>query len=214
MADARNGWNNRIIDEFRANEGKVGGYFAGASMVLIHHRGARTGTERVSPVVYLPDGDDMVIAATKGGHPQNPHWYHNLRAHPRITVEVGTETFPVEAVETSGAQRDELRRLHEARVRQRQLDHALDPSGARGHHDHARTPGTRLELAQHLQPVEVGHPDVEQHDARLRAIYLLQRLAAVRRRRHDEMRCVAVLRACLAASRLCATMYIRNIRWP
>ena len=112
MASAAGGWNDRIIDEFRTNDGKVGGYFAGAPMVLIHHLGARSGTERVSPLVYLPDGEDMVVAATKGGHPQNPDWYHNLRAHPRITVEVGTDTFPVDAVEATGADRDQLwRRL-------------------------------------------------------------------------------------------------------
>ena len=88
------GWNQKIIDEFRSNAGKVGGYFAGAPMILIHHIGARSGTERVNPLVYLPDGDDMIIAATKGGAPTNPDWYHNLKAHPRITVEVGTATFP------------------------------------------------------------------------------------------------------------------------
>jgi deazaflavin-dependent oxidoreductase (nitroreductase family) len=70
----------------------------------------------VSPLVYLPDGDDMVIAATKGGAPTNPDWYHNLRAHPRITVEVGTDTFPVDVVEAMGEDRDQLwRRLVEMR---------------------------------------------------------------------------------------------------
>ena len=109
-------WNQPIIEEFRANDGKVGGYFAGASMILIHAIGARSGIERVNPVVYLPDGEDMVIAATKGGSPTNPDWYHNLKAHPRIQVEVGTETFPVEATEVTGAERDELwRRFVELR---------------------------------------------------------------------------------------------------
>jgi deazaflavin-dependent oxidoreductase (nitroreductase family) len=101
-------WNQKIIEEFRANAGKVGGYFEGAPMILIHHVGARSGTERVSPLVYLPDGDDMVIAATKGGAPTNPDWYHNLKAHPRILAEVGTETFPVEAREVTGEERDHL----------------------------------------------------------------------------------------------------------
>ena len=100
--------NQTVIEEFRANAGKVGGYFEGAPMILVHHLGARTGTERVSPLVYLPDGDNMVIAATKGGAPTNPDWYYNLKAHPRITVEVGTETFPVEATEVTGSERDEL----------------------------------------------------------------------------------------------------------
>jgi deazaflavin-dependent oxidoreductase (nitroreductase family) len=108
--------NQKVIEEFRANAGKVGGYFEGAPMILVHHVGARTGTERVSPLVYLPDGDEMVIGATKGGAPTNPDWYHNLKAHPRITVEVGTDTFTAEATEATGADRDELwRRLVEMR---------------------------------------------------------------------------------------------------
>jgi deazaflavin-dependent oxidoreductase (nitroreductase family) len=102
------GWNDKVIDEFRSNAGRVGGYFSGAPMILIHHIGARSGTERVNPLVYLPDGDDMVVVATKGGAPTNPDWYYNLKAHPRITVEVGTDTFPVEATELIGAERDEL----------------------------------------------------------------------------------------------------------
>lgn len=111
-----NDWNRKVIEEFRANAGKVGGYFEGAPMVLVHHLGARTGTERVSPLVYLPDGDDLVIAATKGGHPANPDWYHNLKAHPDVTVEVGTQSFPVHAVEATGPERDDLwRRLVELR---------------------------------------------------------------------------------------------------
>jgi len=102
------GWNRQIVEEFRANGGKVGGYFEGAPMILIHHLGARSGTERVNPVTYLPDGDDMIIAATKGGAETNPDWYYNLKAHPRITVEVGTATFPVDAVEVEGDERDRL----------------------------------------------------------------------------------------------------------
>ena len=85
-----NDWNTNIIEEFRANDGRVGGRFEGASMILVHHIGAKSGTERVSPLVYLRDGDDMVVAATKGGSPTHPDWYHNLRAHPRVTVEVGS----------------------------------------------------------------------------------------------------------------------------
>jgi len=115
-SSAPGGWNEKIIDEFRAHAGTVGGYFEGASMVLIHHVGARSGTERVNPLVYLPDGDDMIIAATKGGAPTNPDWYYNLKAHPRVTVEVGTATFPVEATEVLGGERDELwRRLVQLR---------------------------------------------------------------------------------------------------
>ena len=111
-----NDWNQKIIEEFRANAGKVGGYFEGAPMILIHHIGARSGTERVNPLTYLPDGEDMVIAATKGGAPTNPDWYYNLKGHPRIEVEVGTATFPVKATEVTGEERDELwRRLVEMR---------------------------------------------------------------------------------------------------
>ena len=83
-------------------------------MILIHHIGARSGTERVNPLVYLPDCDDMIIAETKGGAPRKPDWYHNLKAHPRITVEVGTAIFPVEATEAIGDERSSLwRRLVE-----------------------------------------------------------------------------------------------------
>ncbi len=109
-------FNQQVIDEFRANEGKVGGYFEGAPMVLVHHLGARSGTERVNPLVYLPDGEDLIIAATKGGSPTNPDWYHNLTANPEVTVEVGTQTFTVKASEVTGAERDDLwRRLVELR---------------------------------------------------------------------------------------------------
>ena len=101
-------WNTSIIEEFRANEGRVGGPFEGAPMILIHHIGARSGTERVNPLVYFPDGDRMVIVASKGGAPTNPDWYHNVKAHPRITVEVGTDTFPVDVEEVTGDERDAL----------------------------------------------------------------------------------------------------------
>ena len=94
-----NDWNKQVITEFRANGGKVGGMFEGASMILVHHIGARSGTERVSPMVYFPDGDRMLVVASKAGSPTNPDWYHNLKAHPRVDVEVGAETFPVVAEE-------------------------------------------------------------------------------------------------------------------
>ncbi|MEX2203659.1 MAG: nitroreductase family deazaflavin-dependent oxidoreductase [Actinomycetota bacterium] len=91
--------NARIIDEFHANEGRVGGYFEGHTLLLLHHRGAKTGRQRVNPLAYLPDGDRFVIFATKGGSPTNPDWYHNLMAHPDVEVEVGTDTIPVHAVD-------------------------------------------------------------------------------------------------------------------
>ena len=98
-------WNTRIIEEFRANDGRVGGPFAGAPMILIHHTGARSGTERVNPLVYFPDGDRFVVIASAGGAPKNPDWYHNLKAHPRTTVEVGAETFAVDVQELTGDER-------------------------------------------------------------------------------------------------------------
>lgn len=93
-------WNTAIIEEFRANEGRVGGLFEGAPMILIHHVGAKSGAERVAPLVYFPQPDgSMMIIASAGGAPNNPAWYHNLKAHPTIDVEVGTETFGVQVAE-------------------------------------------------------------------------------------------------------------------
>nr|BFE58896.1 nitroreductase family deazaflavin-dependent oxidoreductase [Dactylosporangium thailandense] len=95
-------WNTQIIEEFRANGGRVGGPFEGGTLLLIHHRGARTGTERVNPVAYLPDGDRMVIVASAAGADKNPDWYHNLKANPDTTAEVGTATVGVHAEEILG----------------------------------------------------------------------------------------------------------------
>ncbi len=105
--DGVNDFNKEIIGEFRANGGKVGGRFAGAPMILIHHVGAKSGVERVSPMVYFPDGDRMLVVASAAGSPKNPDWYHNLKANPRVDVEVGTETFPVVAEVLPPAERDE-----------------------------------------------------------------------------------------------------------
>ncbi len=101
-------WNTRIIEEFRANEGRVGGQFEGAPMILVHHVGRRSGVERVNPLVYYPDGDSMVIIASEGGATKHPDWYHNLVSRDRTEVEVGAETFPVQVDEIDGDQRDEL----------------------------------------------------------------------------------------------------------
>jgi deazaflavin-dependent oxidoreductase (nitroreductase family) len=100
-------WNARVINEFRANGGKVGGQFEGANMILVHNFGAKSGTERVSPMVYFPDGDRFLIIASAAGSPKNPDWYHNLKSHPEVTVEVGTETIPVVVEELPPAERDE-----------------------------------------------------------------------------------------------------------
>ena len=102
-----NEWNKQVIAEFRANGGKVGGQFTGAPMILVHHTGARSGVERVSPMVYFPDGDRFLIVASAAGSPKNPDWYHNLKARPEVTVEVGTETIPVVVEELPPAERDE-----------------------------------------------------------------------------------------------------------
>jgi deazaflavin-dependent oxidoreductase (nitroreductase family) len=102
-------WNTKIIEEFRANEGRVGGPFEGADMILVHHIGARSGTERVTPLVHFPQGDDRtVIIASKAGAPTNPDWYHNLKAHPRVEVEVGTERYAVEVAEVVGDERSTI----------------------------------------------------------------------------------------------------------
>src|SRR5215207_1022328 len=90
-------WNQNIIEEFRANHGHVGGYFAGANLLLLHTRGARTGQDRTNPVVYVPDGERLVIIASQGGADSPPDWYYNLLAHPLVTVEVGDEQFPAQA---------------------------------------------------------------------------------------------------------------------
>ena len=108
MSEDMNDWNQQIIAEFRANGGVVGGPFEGAPMVLVTHRGARSGTERTTPLVYLADGDDVVIFASKAGAPTNPDWFHNLVANPDATIEVGTETLAVRARVAEGDERDQL----------------------------------------------------------------------------------------------------------
>lgn len=99
-------WNRANIEEFRANGGKVGGQFAGAPLLLLTTTGARTGQRRTSPVMYLQDGERLLVFASKAGAPTNPDWYHNLRANPTVTVEVGTETFEARATVLSGEERD------------------------------------------------------------------------------------------------------------
>jgi deazaflavin-dependent oxidoreductase (nitroreductase family) len=105
---AHNDWNTKVIEEFRANGGKVGGQFKNATMVLITTTGARTGKQRVNPLVYLPDGDRVVIFASKAGAPTNPDWFYNLRANPLVTVEVGSDKYQARAVILEGEERDRL----------------------------------------------------------------------------------------------------------
>jgi deazaflavin-dependent oxidoreductase (nitroreductase family) len=101
-------WNRQIIEEFRANGGRVGGPFEGAPMLLLHHAGARSGVERVNPLVYQPAGDGFAVFASKGGAPVNPGWYHNLLANPETTVEVGDATLRVRARVAEGEERERL----------------------------------------------------------------------------------------------------------
>jgi deazaflavin-dependent oxidoreductase (nitroreductase family) len=104
-----NAINRQIIEEFRSNEGRVGGRFEGASMVLLTTTGARSGEQRVSPLVCLPEDDDTVyVFASKAGAPTNPAWYHNILAHPEVTVERGTERYPAFATEITGPERDAI----------------------------------------------------------------------------------------------------------
>jgi deazaflavin-dependent oxidoreductase (nitroreductase family) len=88
-------WNANIIEEFRQNEGKVGDYFEGATLLLLHTKGRKTGQHRVNPLVYLPDGDRWVVFGSKGGSPADPDWVRNLEANRDTTIEVGTESVPV-----------------------------------------------------------------------------------------------------------------------
>jgi deazaflavin-dependent oxidoreductase (nitroreductase family) len=104
MAD----FNQQVIDEFRANDGAVGGMFEGMPILLLHHRGAKSGVERVSPVAYLEDGDGYAIIASKAGAPTNPAWYHNLKANPGAEIEVGDRTISVTATEASREERDRI----------------------------------------------------------------------------------------------------------
>jgi deazaflavin-dependent oxidoreductase (nitroreductase family) len=100
-------WNAKVIEEFRSNDGKVAS-FARQPLLLLTHRGARSGTLRTNPLAYFRDGDDYVIVASKGGAETNPDWYHNLVAEPRATIEVGTDEIEVSA---RRAEEDERKRL-------------------------------------------------------------------------------------------------------
>jgi deazaflavin-dependent oxidoreductase (nitroreductase family) len=106
---ANSDYNAGIIREFRDNQGHIGGPWAGIPLILIHHIGAKSGTERVTPLAYHPQPRGRIaIWAANGGSPAHPSWYHNLRAHPAITAEVGAQTFTVLAREADGAARAEL----------------------------------------------------------------------------------------------------------
>jgi deazaflavin-dependent oxidoreductase (nitroreductase family) len=102
-------FDRRTVEEFRANGGQAGGVLAGTPLVLIHHIGARSGMEHVTPLAYAAvDGDSIAIAASNGGSPKHPAWCHNLRANPAITVELGTARFEATAEEQTGPARADL----------------------------------------------------------------------------------------------------------
>jgi deazaflavin-dependent oxidoreductase (nitroreductase family) len=107
-----------VIDEFHANEGRVGGVFEGIPILLLHHVGAKSGKRRVNPIAYLSDRGRYVVIASNGGALSSPGWYHNLKAHPNITNEVGTETIDVVASETTGEERARLFRTQAERSEQ------------------------------------------------------------------------------------------------
>jgi deazaflavin-dependent oxidoreductase (nitroreductase family) len=104
----RGGRNQEVIDEFRANGGQVGGYFADMSLLLLTTTGARSGQPHTTPLSYFADGDRCIVFAAAGGAPADPDWYHNLLADPRVTVEAGTEVFEATAAVATGEERDAL----------------------------------------------------------------------------------------------------------
>jgi deazaflavin-dependent oxidoreductase (nitroreductase family) len=107
MAEATD-FNGQIIEEFRANDGVVGGGFAGAPMLLLTTTGAQSGATRVNPMMYLEEGGRRYVFASKAGAPTNPDWYHNLVAHPEVSVEIGTDTLAMRATPVEGSERDRI----------------------------------------------------------------------------------------------------------
>jgi deazaflavin-dependent oxidoreductase (nitroreductase family) len=120
MSDTPAEYNAKIIDEFRANQGRVGGIWEETPLLLLHHTGAKSGLTRVNPVAYLPDNQRYLIWAANGGAPDNPAWYHNLNAHAHTRIEVGGETIDVVANEATGVERERL--FAKATERYPQLD--------------------------------------------------------------------------------------------
>lgn len=108
--------NQRVIEEFRANDGKVGGFFANNTLLLLHTTGAKSGKERTNPLVTFEDGDRLVIIASKGGAPSHPDWYHNIVANPVVRVEYGTESFQAQASVASEPERTRLYEIMESKM--------------------------------------------------------------------------------------------------
>ena len=103
-----NDWNRQTIEEFRANGGKVGGFWEGKPLLLLTTTGAKSGQRHTNPVMYLADGNRLIVFASKRGAPTHPDWYHNLVAHPEVTVEVGTKTYDATATILNGEEQDRL----------------------------------------------------------------------------------------------------------
>ena len=103
-----NDWNRRTIEEFRANQGKVGGMWEGRPLLLLTTTGAKSGQHRTSPMMYLREGGHLYVFASKAGAPAHPAWYHNLLAHPEVTVELGPEKFDAIARPVTGKAHDEI----------------------------------------------------------------------------------------------------------
>lgn len=110
-----NDWNQKIIEEFRANDGKVGGYFENMNLLLLHTTGAKSGQKRINPVAYTNQDGKLVVIASKGGAPTNPDWYYNIVANPEVSVEVGTEQFQARA---SVAEEPERTHLYDSMAEQ------------------------------------------------------------------------------------------------
>ena len=108
VMSAANEWNRKVIEEFRANEGKVGGAFANANLLLLHTTGAKSGLARLTPLAYLAEGDRLIVIASNGGAPTSPDWYYNLVANPGVSVEVGAEQFDAQATVAQEPERSKL----------------------------------------------------------------------------------------------------------
>lgn len=120
MSESPAEYNAKIITEFRANQGRVGGRWEGTPLLLLHHIGAKSGLMRVNPVAYLSDESRYLIWAANGGAPKNPDWYHNLRAQPNAQIEVGSEMLEVTAEEATGEEHNRL--FEKAATRYPELD--------------------------------------------------------------------------------------------
>src|SRR5439155_18791500 len=104
----QNEYNRKLIEDFRANRGASDGPFAGRPLLLLTTIGAKSGQRRTTPLMYVPDGDRLLVIASNAGAPSHPDWYRNLLAHPQVTVEVGADTFDASAAVLKGAERQQL----------------------------------------------------------------------------------------------------------